>query len=356
MPNIDNYKSQTGEQSKMDDFSNLNEASISVVIVNYNSGGYLVRAVESLLAQPQVAEIIVVDNNSHDDSIFLLTTEFSPETNPIILLLQKVNEGFSKGCNRGFAASKSQLVLFFNPDCTITKGALGIMQKTLIKYPDCATVGPLIVYPNGIEQGGARRDLPTPLQFISMGSGLVFLLSKYKSFKSYNLDGTTIPLISLPIQALSGACFLIRREDYQMLNGLDEGYFFNFEDLDLCQRLADKGRKIRFEPRARVVHERGVCRKVSPFLANYHTYISCVRYFRKHFSQPSNYIWLLALVLLLTVHFFLFIPKAFYRFFRYSIFSKSKKMGKKASSEHINHKSSPKHSTAANSTVRVTDL
>jgi GT2 family glycosyltransferase len=308
MPNIVNDHSQSGEQKYMD---------VSVVIVNYNSGSYLVNAVESLLAQPQIAEIIIVDNNSHDDSILLLINKFSPELNPIKLILQKVNDGFSKGCNKGFAVSKYPMVLFFNPDCIIDKGAVAFMRSTLIKHPDCATVGPLIVYPNNKEQGGARRDLPTPLQFISMGSGLVFLLSKYQPFKNYNHTGTALPQASVPIQALSGACFLIKRDDYQMLNGLDEGYFFNFEDLDLCQRLADKGRKIRFEPRARVVHERGVCRKVSPFLANFHTYISCLRYFRKHFSQPSNFIWLFMLVLLLSIHFVLFIPKAFYRYFRY---------------------------------------
>ncbi|MEG3639215.1 glycosyltransferase family 2 protein [Magnetococcus sp. PR-3] len=286
---------------------------ISVVIVNHNGGSYLTRAVQSVVEE--VASVIVVDNHSTDESLSELEQTVTAST--LMVLRQTKNLGFGQGCNLGFAKTNSPYVLFLNPDCIMQPGALTALHHTLSQHSQAGVVGPLIVHPNGQEQVGARRDLPTPLQFLSLGLGLARFFPNRPQLRNYNHAGRPLPGQAEPVQALSGACFLIRRSAFEAVHGFDEAFFFNFEDLDLCLRLGNAGISILFEPSAQVVHVRGVCRRTRPFLTTYHTYRSCIGYFNRHFPHPSQWGWRLMLVGLLLMHSLLFLPKPLYMKLRY---------------------------------------
>ena len=87
---------------------------VSVVIVNYNAGAVLIDCVHSALAQAE--QVIVVDNDSYDNSMELLANQFTSEPR-LVTLCERKNRGFAAGCNLGVALSKQPLLLFLNPDC-----------------------------------------------------------------------------------------------------------------------------------------------------------------------------------------------------------------------------------------------
>ena len=256
---------------------------ISVVIVNYNTGRHLLEAVRSVLKSDHlVREVVVVDNASTDDSIWLLLHRLTDSR--LRVLRQSRNLGFARGCNVGFQATTSHQVLFLNPDCRLEPGALPVLHATLSRNPACGMVGPLLLNPNGTEQRGSRRELPTPFRFFIAATGLYRLSKRFTWCRNFNLSGDPLPASPVEIPAISGACMLIRRKLFEQLHGFDTRFFFNFEDLDLCLRSRNLGRAIVFEPHARVIHVRGVSRRANPRFAHVHTHISCIKYFNKHFS------------------------------------------------------------------------
>src|SRR5215203_5311666 len=130
----------------------------SIIIVNWNVCALLRRCLASLTeAGPGVyAEVIVVDNASHDGSGAMVRAEFPA----VRLLANAENRGFAGGNNQGMAASRGRTLLLLNPDTEVTPGALTAMLATLDSAPDIGMVGPRLLNPDGSGQP-SRRRFPT---------------------------------------------------------------------------------------------------------------------------------------------------------------------------------------------------
>ena len=143
--------------------SNLEISSISktvsLIIVNYNSGNFLLACVSSALSQ--VDEVVVVDNASRDHSLLQLEAAFPSE--PKLLVVQnRKNLGFAAGCNIGSKQGTGKYLLFLNPDCVLEPGSVKQLLETLERCPDVGMVGGFLMNPDGTEQAGGRRAVPTP--------------------------------------------------------------------------------------------------------------------------------------------------------------------------------------------------
>jgi hypothetical protein len=126
----------------------------------------------------------------------------------------------------------------------------------------------------------------------------------------FDLTGTPLPDKPAPVEAISGACLLIRRELFEKLGGWDESYFLHCEDLDLCMRVQRLGAKVLFVPDVSVSHVQGVSSRGRPVFVLWHKHRGMWLYYRK-FLRVSNPVWLTALVYLgIHARFLLLTPRA----------------------------------------------
>jgi GT2 family glycosyltransferase len=260
-------------------------AACEVVIVNYNAGPVLRGCVKALLPCAAARTIIVVDNQSKDGSIEALEAAYPGEAR-LRILRAPANLGFAAGCNLALPHCQSPYQLFLNPDCMADSGAIDVLIATLENQPEAGMAGPMLVNADGSEQAGGRRGVPTPWRSFVRAFGLSRLGERYpRLFSDFLLHKQPIPAGPIEVEAISGACMLVRHDDLLRVGPLDEGYFMHCEDLDWCMRFRQAGRSILFVPGARVVHHLGVCSRSRPVFVEWHKHKGMLRFYRKFFRH-----------------------------------------------------------------------
>lgn len=269
--------------------------SVSAIIVNYNAGLILNEAVNSLLCSASVAKVLVVDNGSSDHSMDELESLANSQSR-LISIYNKANLGFAKACNIAIAAAgENDYLLFLNPDCLIDKEALETLLACMKSSPQVGMAGPLLLNPDGTEQAGGRRTVPTPWRSFIRAFGLSGLRSRYPNlFSDFLLHQQPLPDCSIEVEAISGSCMLVRRAAIRDVGALDEDYFMHCEDLDWCMRFRQRGWKIMFVPDARVSHHKGTCSKTRPIFIEWHKHKGMMRFYRKFFRHqyPGVLFWI----------------------------------------------------------------
>ncbi len=266
---------------------------ISVIIVNFNAGRLLSECVCSTLASTVPVEVIVVDNRSSDNSMDRLRRDF-PNEERLRLIENQENLGFAKANNIALPFAQGDYILFLNPDCLIEPDTLARMHAVMEKYPTAGMAGCLIRNPDGSEQAGCRRAVPTPWRTFVRLSHL-YKFSKYHSkLHSFIQTDTPLPTKPVEIEAISGAFMLVRRSALEKVGPLDEGYFMHCEDLDWCMRFRQAGFPILFVPDVEILHVGGVCSASRPALVEYYKHRGMVRFYRKFFRHqyPAGVMWL----------------------------------------------------------------
>lgn len=269
---------------------------LSIIIVNYNSGGYLLRCLESLREFPPQSpyEIFVVDNGSEEGDLNGVE-ESHPE---IKVIRNSKNLGFARANNQAVARSSGRYLLLLNPDTLLTREGLDGLLQFMEEHLEAGAAGPLLLYPDGTRQPSFRK-FPKPHHlFFGRSSLLTRLFPKNPFSQSYllmDLDGS----IAREVDWITGACMILRREAFTGVGGFDEEYFLFVEDLDLCYRLHEKNWKIYFVPDVHVIHHYGgsfgIRRRQS--LKEHH--MGIYRYFYKHHRVPFPVKGILSLGLLM---------------------------------------------------------
>lgn len=262
---------------------------LSIIIVNYNAGTHLRDCLQTL---PTSSDIIIVDNASHDNSLALVEALQQPH---IRIIRNSTNLGFATACNIGAKACQTDLLLFLNPDCRVEPETLSELSTALNSAPDIGMVGALLLNPDGSEQAGGRRSVPTPWRSFTRAFGLSKLLPKY--FKDFNLHQQPLPTHPIAVEAISGACMLMKKSTFEQLGGWDQAYFLHCEDLDLCMRYRAAGYRILFVPSARLTHYKGVCSQAQPMKVEWHKHRGMLRFYHKFFRHqyPGPLMWLVNL-------------------------------------------------------------
>lgn len=256
------------------------DCNVSVVIVNYNAGEILLECIAS--AQQQACQVIVVDNASTDDSMDALQSAFPS----VRVICNERNHGFAAACNLGAQVADGKHVLFLNPDCILAPDAISILVQAANSAPDVSMVGGLLTNPDGTEQVGGRRAVPTPWRSFVRAFGLSKLSNRYpRWFSDFALHKQPLPDRPVEVEAISGACMLVRRDALEEVGLLDEGYFMHCEDLDWCMRFRRKGWKILFVPDARMIHHKGHCSRSRPIFVEWNKHKGMIRFYRKFFRH-----------------------------------------------------------------------
>ena len=258
-------------------------SSVSLVVVNFNAGSLLTDCIASAIVQ--VREVIVVDNASIDNSVTQLTRRFPDE--PRLQVIQNdQNLGFAAACNIGADAATSPYLLFLNPDCVLESDTVFQLHEVLAASSEVGMVGGLLVNPDGTEQGGGRRAIPTPWRSFVRAFGLYRFAHRWpRLFFDFHLHKQPLPDQPIEVEAISGACMLVKREAMEDVGPWDEDYFLHCEDLDWCMRFRQKGWKVMFVPYARVTHALGACSRSLPIFVEWHKHKGMMRFYRKFFRH-----------------------------------------------------------------------
>ena len=255
-----------------------------VIIVNYNAGELLLTCVESAFAAG-ASRVIVVDNDSHDDSLTQL--ERTHAAGGLLHIVRNAaNLGFAVACNQGARLSAAPNLFFLNPDSELAADAMDRLLLALHSAPEIGMVGGFLCNPDGSEQAGGRRVFPTPRRAFMRAFGLSRLSALFPSVLSdFLLHKEPLPSKPVAVEAISGACMLVKREAIESVGLWDEDYFLHCEDLDWCMRFHQAGWRVLFVPDARVMHVFGGCSRDRPYFVEWHKHLGFLRFYRKFFRR-----------------------------------------------------------------------
>lgn len=274
------------------------DACTPVVIVNFNAGERLRDCVMSVLQSDCNVKVYVSDNGSTDNS--LNTLEHAAQSDPRLVIIRNgANLGFAKGNNRILPMlPQSEFILFLNPDCLLQADTISQMSQILAAYPNAGLASCLIVNPDGTEQRGCRRQLPTPWQSMVQVLQLQKIFPNSPRFRSFNLTGNPLPAQPTVVEATSGAFMLVRTQAMAEVGPLDEGYFLHCEDIDWCARFTQAGYQVLFVPQVKIIHYQGSCSRQRPIRVEWHKHRGMLRFYRKFYAQryPQPMMWLMYLL------------------------------------------------------------
>jgi N-acetylglucosaminyl-diphospho-decaprenol L-rhamnosyltransferase len=273
---------------------------VSVVMVVYMTGEALEQSLACVLADPLIDELVLVDNGSTRLEEAKLKS-LAARDGRVVLLNGHGNVGFARGANLGARRASGDILLFLNPDAFLQPGCVAELIRAIEHRPVPSLVGGRVLNADRTEQRGARRGDITP---VSALMSLSRLASRVPAWNRYEVhwEQDAAPDAVTQVPTISGACFAMRREDFDAVEGFDEGYFLHVEDVDLCWRVRRRGGgQVLFQPRAEVIHL-GHTSHASPLKVEFHKGVGLARYFRKRADKlPERLVaWLLSPVIVCT--------------------------------------------------------
>jgi GT2 family glycosyltransferase/spore maturation protein CgeB len=216
---------------------------VSIVIPVFNQAHFTAKCLEAIFTNtPNCYEVIVVDNGSTDGTAQLLAQYGSR----IQVIRNAQNQGFARACNSGAAAACTPFVLFLNNDTEVQPDWLPPLLAMGAR-PRVGAVGSRLLFPDGTVQHAGV--------VIVERRGIVSLLPRH-SFIGES-PAMALPVKATLMQAVTAACMLVKVVDFFDAGGFDTTYWNGCEDVDLCFKLAQLGRKIVYEPASVVVHHEG---------------------------------------------------------------------------------------------------
>lgn len=245
---------------------------LSVIILNYNVRYFLELCIKSVQAAIQniEAEVIVIDNNSSDDSCNMVQRLF-PE---ITLIENKENVGFAKANNQGVAIAKGEYICILNPDTVVANNTFTQLLDFAKTKQNLGIMGCRLIDGNGSFLPESKREVPTPI--VSLKKMLAYSASYYAS------NVLEEEVAEVPI--LVGAFMLMKRSVYIEVGGFDEAYFMYGEDIDLSYTVLKAGYSNYYYGKTAVIHYKGESTLKDATYAN-RFYGAMQIFYKKHFKQ-----------------------------------------------------------------------
>jgi N-acetylglucosaminyl-diphospho-decaprenol L-rhamnosyltransferase len=262
---------------------------LSVVVVTHRSHDHILGCLRSLAPALERSpeggtsfdwECVVVDNDSRDGGPELVERE----TPWARVVRTGDNLGYAKAVNIGLAETRGRHVLVSNPDCVWAPSSVAMLSAWLDAHPRCGIAAPRIHNTDGTLEYSARA-YPTPTAFLF---NRYSLLSRWfprnpwtRRYLMLDWDHAS----PRPVDWVSGAAMLVRREAVAAVGGMDEAFFMFNEDVDWCRRMNLAGWGVDYVPAARVTHHIGASQGTSDRVI-LERHRGMIHYFRKHHPAP----------------------------------------------------------------------
>ena len=257
---------------------------ISVLLVHWNTTPDLADCLQALREHPYTGaggqEIIVVDNASTDGAAQMVRERF-PE---VRLLENAKNELYAHGVNQAAGLATGDLLLLLNPDATVQAGTLDTLAAFLESKPDAAAVAPKLVSENGETQASVR-GVPTPTALVGefLFLSCLFPKSQWASWRLPAFDYDNPGEAPQPM----ASCFLVRRDAWKKVGGMDEAFPLYFNDADWCLRAYQAGYRIYYTPDAVATHGYGGTTKTVRKAAVWESRRAMLRFLGKHYASGT---------------------------------------------------------------------
>ena len=242
---------------------------LSIIIVSYNTKSLTLATIKSVIATTKNSkllknnlEIIVVDNDSKDDSVAALKTFKKTTQTPLIILENKENLGFGKANNLGITHAKGKYYLFLNSDTIITGSALENMVSKFATDETLGILSPVLLNLDTTyqPQGGSFPSLTALFFHMSMLDDLPLIGSYFPSTqhtgKSTRISLETLEHQTQPIQVdwVAGTALMIPANIVAQIGAFDPNIFMYGEDIELCMRARNHHYSVALDPSARIIH------------------------------------------------------------------------------------------------------
>ena len=254
---------------------------ITVVIVNYRVKLFLEQTLRSVeeATRGLDAEVIVVDNNSGDDSIDFVRQRF-----PQVTFIENTdNVGFARANNQAIMRAAGLFTLILNPDTIISRPCIEQCIEWMRGHERCGAIGVRMVDGNGVFLPESKRAFPTPWVSFCKIFGLSALFPRSRWFARYHLrylDDRQPHRIDI----LAGAFMLCRTTLLQQVGGFDEDFFMYGEDIDLSYRMVLAGYENWFLP-VEIIHYKGESTKKDSMRYVRVFYEAMLIFYRKHYPR-----------------------------------------------------------------------
>lgn len=227
---------------------------VDVVIVNWNAGEQLKECLDSIneveCTSFTIGKVVVVDNQSNDNSISIINKEEYKYN--LLIIENKFNAGFAKACNQGAAECSSEYLLFLNPDTKLFKDSLNsIMTYCENAGQELGVTGIQLTDEDG-EVSRTCRKFPSKKHRIAKVLGVTRIFPSLSN-EMINWDHNDFR----EVDQVMGAFFIVRSKVFSELKGFDERFFVYYEEVDFCKRVQDLGYKNYFYPYSKAFHKGG---------------------------------------------------------------------------------------------------
>ena len=254
---------------------------LSIVMVNHDTKTMCERAIESILkARPRLSyEIVVVDNSSQEEE------RLSDGYGGALVLSGVENKGFGHACNIGAKQAQGDALLFVNSDTELNADTLDNAYACFHSWPDIGALGIRTQLADGSVDPSSKRGFPTPLRALCYFLKLDKLFPRNKLFGGYHM--TYLPDDqSCDVDAVSGSFLMVPKDLFFSLGGFDETFFMYGEDMDLCFRIKQGGRRVYYCADATMLHLKGQSglHTKNPQVI-YHFYQAMELFYDKHYKQ-----------------------------------------------------------------------
>lgn len=251
---------------------------LSIIIVSWNVCKDVVNCINSIY-DSQLAkgfEIILVDNDSSDDTVSLVRSKFSE----VVVIESGKNLGFAAANNLGFKKARCKNILFLNPDTLVQEDAIDRLVDFIEANHDIGICGPKILNEDGTIQSSVRKFPKLRMGFYK------FTILKYlglfrKDSILYRMKGFDYENMA-DVDQLIGAALIARREVIDEVGGFDERFFMYYEEVDICKRIKENGLRCVYYPDAQIVHLGGHSSSQIPARTIYMNLKSYILYMKKH--------------------------------------------------------------------------
>jgi GT2 family glycosyltransferase len=253
---------------------------LSILIISYNTKKLTLDALRSLfksLKDTKIKyEVLLLDNNSTDNSVSSIKKEFK---NKVKLFALKENLGFGKGNNYLVKKASGEVLVFLNSDTKIINNGIfklyDYFLKTEARYQ---FIGPKLFNKDLTVQYSAGPFYSLLIIFVAL-----FLKGDYFGITRYS------PNKSRAVDWVSGACFITKKKYYNAVGGFDENIFMYMEEIDLFYRARKIGYQVGFYPGAKVLHYGSASSqgRKEPII---NVYKGFIYFYQKHHNKNENYI------------------------------------------------------------------
>lgn len=241
---------------------------LSILVVGYNSLGYLDACIGAIPAAARSASFEVLFVNNGTDG----SEEFLRHAYPDVRILEsRGNIGFAEGNNYLARHAQGQYVLLLNPDTKLYPGAIDSLLDAARAHPAFAALGGITVGLDGQPEPLANMELPTLRTMLRALAG--------RASRNMAFDAAT-PIIEA--DAINGGFMMVERACWERLGGMDGAFFLYAEEIDFFKRLKQTGRKVGIVPASRIYHDLGSGEVNSP-TRKFYLATGNAHYLRKHF-------------------------------------------------------------------------